>query len=407
MVARLPATGRAVLLLLIASVVALAATLTIAAIWLDYGSNDLPSLALWLTVAAACALAIGTFLAWVVDRAADGSYATRLAISGILTTLVFAVTAWIAIWQTYDSGQSRTLLWLLFGYAMAISAIFALFAAWLDARPVGSTAGAAMAIASGSFSSRLPETGNTEIAEIATSVNLLASRAQASALRQSNQDRVRESLLLAIAADAQVPIDNVRSIVLSMGASGNIDPVVSQRHLDALSREIGQLQRRVDEIEEIARLESGQITLRLQPVSLAQLAVAACDKMQPRAATRNVLISPNVDFSAPRVLVDPVQTGRALESLMAYALSETPDGSLLSVEMNLSGQFVQLALLEAPGVVELDTAARIRWDSAHRHRESALSLAVAGRIIEIQGGSFLVSRGSATAPLVVLSLPRS
>jgi signal transduction histidine kinase len=145
----------------------------------------------------------------------------------------------------------------------------------------------------------------------------------------------------------------------------------------------------------------------MQPVSLAQLVIAVCDRLQPGAATRNVTLGPRVDFSAPRVLVDPEQTLRALEALVAYALAETPDGAQLSVEMREAGQFVQVAALELPGENPPDTASRIRWESAHRRRESALSLAVAGRLIEIQGGSFLISRGNPGAPMVVVSLPRS
>ena len=131
-----------------------------------------------------------------------------------------------------------------------------------------------------------PRAGNLEIAQTATAVNLLASRAQSSAVRQSNQDRARESLLLAIAADAQIPIDSLRAITQSMASGADGDPVVTRRHLEALDRETASLQRRIDEVEEIARLESGQVTLRMQPVSLAQLVIAVCDRLQPGAATR-------------------------------------------------------------------------------------------------------------------------
>jgi signal transduction histidine kinase len=406
-VKRLPASGRAIALLAIATVVVLGAAVTVAGIWLDYGGHDLIELAEWLTIGAVLALMVGVFLVWVVDRAADGRYLTRLAISGVLTVLVFVALAWPPIWKLIEPDADRSLLWLILGYSAAIAALFAGFAAWLDAHPLRATAAAAMSIARGHYGARLPESGNLEIAQIATATNLLAARAQSSAIRQSNQDRARESLLLAIAADAQIPIDNLRSITQSMASATGGEPVVTRRHLDALARETASLQRRIDEIEEIARLESGQITLRMQPVSLAQLVIAVCDRLQPGAATREVLIGPRVDFSAPRVLVDPEQTLRALEALVSYALSETPDGVELSVEMREAGQFVQVAALEVPGENGPDTAARVKWDSAHRRRESALSLAVAGRLIEMQGGSFLISRGSPTAPMVVVSLPRS
>lgn len=402
-----PSTGRAAALLAIASVVTLGAFLTIAAIWLDLSGSDLLELAVSLAISAALALTIGVFLLWVVDRAADGGYTTRLTISGLLTTLVFAFTAAFPVWRYPDSQSDRRLIWLMLGFAAVIAGLFALLAAWIDASPLRILAARSNEIASGHFEARLPETGNLEIAQTATAMNLLAARAQSSAIQRSNQDRARESLLLAIASDAQLPLDNIRAVAEAMSTGSEGEPVVTRRHLDALLREAAQLQRRIDEIEEFAHLESGQLTLRMQPVNLAQLIVSICDRLQPGAATRNVIISPRVDFSAPRVLVDPEQTLRALEGLMAYALSETPDGSQLSVEMRESGQFVQLAALELPSDEPPDVASRVRWESAHRRRESALSLAVAGRIIEIQGGSFLISRGNPGAPMVVVSLPRS
>jgi signal transduction histidine kinase len=325
----------------------------------------------------------------------------------VLTAFVFATAAVVPIWGHTDSGTDRRLVWLMLTFAGLIAGLFAIAAAWLDARPLAALASRVTGIAGGHYEARIPESGNLEIAQTATAVNLLASRAHSTATRQSNQDRARESLLLAIAADAQVPIDAIRSITQSMSSGTGEDPVVTRRHLEALNHEAGSLQRRIDEVEEIARLESGQVTLRMQPVSLAQLVIAVCDRLQPGAATRNVMVGPRVDFSAPRVLVDPEQTLRALEALVAYALAETPDGAQLSVEMREAGQFVQVAALELSGENPPDVASRIRWESAHRRRESALSLAVAGRLIEIQGGSFLISRGNPGSPMVVVSLPRS
>ncbi len=404
---RISPLGRAIALLVIAAVVALGAAVMLGGVWLDYRGSDLVRLAEWLGIASGLALLIGVFLLWVVDRASDGGFATRLGISGVLTALVFAGVAWPLIWKLFDSTAGRSLLWLVVGFAAITAALFALLAAWMDAEPVRTTATQTIDIARGNYRARLPESGNTEIAQIATATNLLASRAQSSAIRQSNQDRARESLLLAIAADAQIPIDNLRAITESMSGVKESDPALLRRYGEALARETGVLQRRLDEIDEIARLESGQVTLRMQPVSLAQLVIAVCDRLQPGAATRNVMIGPRVDFSAPRVLVDPDQTLRALEALVSYALSETPDGSELSVEMRDAGQFVQVAAIEHRGDTEPDVAARVKWESAHRRRESALSLAVAGRLIEIQGGSFLISRGNPGAPIVVVSLPRS
>lgn len=401
------AAGRAIVLLAIAVVVALAAAIVVGGVWLDLGGNDLVRAGEWLAISAALSLAIAVFLLWVVDRAADGRYLTRLAISGALTALVFAGTAALPLWKVDPDGVAGSLRWLILGFATAISVLFAILAAWFDARPIHTTAQQALDIAGGNYRARLREEGNTEVTQLATAIDLLASRAQSAAIRQSNRDRARESLLLAIAADARIPIDNLRAITESMSAVQQSDPALLRRYAEALTRETKSLQRRLDEVEEIARLESGQVTLRLQPLSLAQLVIAVCDRLQPGAATRRVIIGPRVDFSAPRVLADPDQTFRALEALISYALSETPDGSELSVEMRDTGQFVQVAAVEHPSESESDIAARVRWESAHRRRESALSLAVAGRLIEMQGGSFLISHGHPGSPIVVVALPRS
>ncbi len=401
------AAGRAVILLAIAVVVALAAAIVVGGVWIDLGGSDLVRLAEWLGTGAALSLVTGVFLLWVVDRAADGRYFTRLAITGVLTALVFAGVAVPPLWKFDLDGAAESIDWLIIGFATAVAALFAILAAWFDARPIQSSAQQAIDIAGGNYRARLREGGNTEITQLASAIGLLASRAQSAAIRQSNQERARESLLLAIAADAQIPIDNLRAITESMSAAQQSDPAIMRRYAEALTRETKSLQRRLDEVEEIARLESGQVTLRMQPLSLAQLVIAVCDRLQPGASTRRVIIGPRVDFSAPRVLADPDQTFRALEALISYALSETPDGSELSVEMRDTGQFIQVAAVEHPGENEPDIAARVRWESAHRHRESALSLAVAGRLIEMQGGSFLVSRGHPGSPIVVVALPRS
>lgn len=406
-VSGLPAVVRAIALLIIAAVVLLAAAITAGGAWLDLDSHDLVELAKWLGIAAAISLSIALVFLLAVDRAADGRYITRLSITGILAALVFLGVIGISLVQLDTLGDDHSVRRLVFAVATGITALFAMLAAWLDSGPIRATARAATDIARGNYRARLPETGNTEIAQLATAINLLAARAQSAAISQSNQNRARESLLLAIASDAQTPIDNLRAITTSLSASQPPNPSLLRRYVEALDRETAALQRRIDEVEEIARLESGQITLRLQPVSLAQLIISVCDRLQPGAATRNVIISPRVDFSAPRALVDPEQTARALDALLAYSLSETPDAAQLAVQMREAGPFVQIAAVEIPEGDEPDLVARVRWESAHRHRESALSLAVASHLIELQGGTVLISHTPPGTPMVVVSLPRS
>lgn len=399
--------GRSIALLITAVVVALGAAIVSSGVWLGLDNHGLLRLTGWLAGGAAISLAIGILLVWVVDRAADGRYLTRLAISGILTALVLSGTAIVPLWRLDLPDAHRSLRWIIFAFATVVAGLFALLAAWFDAYPIRTVAMGALDIARGNYRARMPEMGNDEIVQLATATNLLAARAQTSAIRQSNQDRARESLLLAIAGDARIPIDNLRAISGALSNARQLEPAVLRRSLEIIDRETSALQRRIDEVEEIARLESGQVTLRLQPISLAPLVIAVCDRLQPGATIRNILIGPRVDFSAPHVLVDPEQTFRALEALISYALSETPDGSELAVEMRGSDQFIQIAVREIPSESANDTATRIEWESAHRHRESALSLAVAGRLIELQSGSFLISRGQPGTPIVVVSLPRS
>lgn len=403
----IPPVGRAVVLSFIAAIVLLAATMLLIMIGFDLDRGDLGRLAGWLGIGAGFSLLVALFLAWVVDRAGDGSYWTRSTISGVLVAFVLVGTTIPALWKFDPLTIDRHLVWPIIGFATTIAIVFSIVVAWLDSNALRTTSAHALSIANGNYRARLPERGNTELVQFATAVNLLASRAQTAALQRSGQDHAREHLLLAIADDTKRPVDHLRAIAEAFGASTEISPETVQRYVAAIERETSVLQHHLGEIEEIVRLERGQITLRLQPISLARLTIAVCDRLQPGASTRNIAIAPRVDFSIAPVLVDPEQTFQALEALIGYALLETPDEAQLQIEMRDAGRFVQVAAIVTAGDEEPGIAARVRWESSHRRRASALSLAVATRLIEIQGGSLLIPRGDLESPLVVVSLPKS
>lgn len=103
-----------------------------------------------------------------------------------------------------------------------------------------------------------------------------------------------------------------------------------RRALDVIRRNVGQLQRLVDDVKDVARLQDGWLQLDRQAVDLGELAHGAVDSFRQVAEHNGVRLSVFVHGPLP-VRADPQRATQVLFNLLTNALKFTPRGGRVVV----------------------------------------------------------------------------
>ncbi len=222
-------------------------------------------------------------------------------------------------------------------------------------------------------------------------VRLAAAAARTEA--QAETQKLRTALLNSLSHDLRTPLTGIRGAAGSLRTSWNLLSVEDRTDLLAsIEQDIVRMTRFLANITDMTRLETGEITPRLEPVQVAELVAGAVARVPDLGPVR-CLQADNL----PAVLADPALLEQVLVNLLENAAKYGPAGGTTVVRAHTArgaGQAmvcIQVAD-DGPGVSPDDLPNL--FDSFYRARRedrtipgTGLGLAIARGLIEAMGGT--------------------
>jgi two-component system OmpR family sensor kinase len=206
-----------------------------------------------------------------------------------------------------------------------LSVLLALLISWSVASPLRHLAKAAQAVAEGNYDHRVTVEGPTEVQELARNFDLMAEQVQAS--RQSQRD-----FLANVSHDLKTPLTSIQGFAQAItdGAAGDPDSI---RHsASVIQDEAQRMSRMVTELLDLARIESGQIVMRREPVQVSAVLRDCVDKFALRAQQCGVKLDLRQTPNDPAVISgDGDRLAQVFNNLLDNALKHTPSGGKVTV----------------------------------------------------------------------------
>ena len=272
----------------------------------------------------------------------------------------------------------------------AVAAASVVWTRWL-VKPLRELGRAAAAMARGDYHARVivPASGD-EIAELAGSFNDMACEVEA-------QEEARRRFVADAAHELRTPLSLVSARV-EMLASGVYPPDADQ--WSALQAGIGRMQRLVDDLQTLARLESGRLDLQRIDINAVSLIERSLRAFEPAAASRGI----HLRAAAQPVwfVADPDRIDQVLANLISNAVRHAPANGVVTVGCEQAGTTTARLWVEdeGPGVPYADRerifGRFVRLDSGRDRSAggSGLGLAIATEIARLHKGSIRVDSGS-------------
>jgi signal transduction histidine kinase len=319
---------------------------------------------------------------WIAGR--DAGLRVRFGAVAALSALMAAVAVALFVSQMFVSRHDALMTALLVTYAAAL----ALWVARrLTRRALGdldSVRATLAAVGEGRRDVRTGLTGGDEIARLGRDVDAMIARLD-------REERARRTMFAAVSHDLRTPITALGLLAAAIDDEV-VEPARRREYAARINTHVAALAALIDDLFELTRLQSEELTWTMERVRLDELLREAVEAMRPQAdagavAVRTELRAP---LGAPRG--NPEQLQRVLFNLIQNAIRHTPpDGSVTVRAQDVDGA-VEVEVADTGEGIPSGARERVfepfyRADAARRDPGAGLGLAISRAIVEAHGGA--------------------
>lgn len=226
-------------------------------------------------------------------------------------------------------------------------------------------------------------------------------------------ESVRQEFVANVSHELRTPLSLIKSAAETLIDGGKNDPVVTSRFLEIIEKHSDRLNLLIDDLLLLARLDSGRVELKLEPMPLRDAAQEALDDAALIARARGTELVNDVP-SGVLAEVDPDRLRQVLANLIANAIKygRAQGRVTLSCQPCEGGKRVELTVHDDGPGIPIEAQARIferfyRADKARVREQggTGLGLAIVKNVVQAHGGDVRVESTPETGTKFFIRLP--
>jgi signal transduction histidine kinase len=290
--------------------------------------------------------------------------------------------------------------------ACVVAILLGLFLTWQLTDPLRKLTVAARGIAGGDLSQRVDIKSGDEIGELGLAFNDMAENL-------SRAEELRRNMTADIAHELRTPLSVIRANLEAM-LDGVFQP--TKDNVASIHKEAVLLSRLVDDLQELALAEAGQLRIEREAADLSSLIERVLASVAARARAEGITVMTDLPSDLPPVFVDSQRIDQVLSNLLDNALRHSSEGGTVTVKAAQTGDGVQVDVVdEGPGLSRDELALVFeRFYRGDRARARAtggagLGLAIVKQLVEAHGGRVWVesTEGEGATFSFTLPIPQS
>jgi len=314
-----------------------------------------------------------------------------------LASVLTFFNVWFSAQMMFADEHDLLLGTILLVFASGMAMVLGYFLSTTITERIHLLKNAAEKLARGDLKTRVPVQGSDEVAVLAKAFNQMAEQLQVADQKQRDLDNMRRDLIAWVSHDLQTPLTSMRAILEAVTDGVVDDPETVKRYLHTAQRDVRSLSALIDDLFQMAQLDTGGFPLNRERASLGDLVSDTLETFTELANQRDVNIEGNVDPDVDPVHMDTQAIGRVLNNLISNALRHTARGRV-SVWVRRSGRGVEVTVSDTGEGIRAEDIPHIferfyRGDASRsrsRGTGAGLGLAIARGIVRAHGGDIQV-----------------
>ena len=211
-------------------------------------------------------------------------------------------------------------------------------------------------------------------------------------------DRMKDEFVSIVSHELRTPLTSIRgSVQLVLDEANSVPDPEHRKLLQIALNNCERLVRIINDILDVSKIESGNLTLRKKAVHVADLVRQSIDVVAGPARNANVTLDANVPANIRPVMVDPDRIVQALVNLLSNAVKFAPPGSTVTTTITGTENVITIAVADQGEGIAPENLNRLfkkfqQVDSSSSRRKggTGLGLAITKAIVEQHGGRIVV-----------------
>ncbi len=226
---------------------------------------------------------------------------------------------------------------------------------------------------------------------------------------QAETERVRSSLLSSVSHDLKTPLAAIAGATSSLLQSSTLDERVRRQLLESIGEEANRLNRLLENILQMSKLDAGATTPQMQWHLLEEIVGSALRRMQGELDQHPVEL--NFPDSLPLTFVDGLLLEQVFVNLLENSVRHTPVGTRVRVSAFAENDLVRVSVSDNGPGIPVGSEEKIfnRFYRASPNpdsgRGSGLGLAICRAIVKAHGGTITAATLPQGGTEFVIRLP--
>ena len=237
-----------------------------------------------------------------------------------------------------------------------------------------------------------------EIQKLGSAFNAMADKLNHQYQKVQNTDQLRRELVSYVSHDLRTPLSSLQGYLETWQLRhSTLTEEASEQLIQVALDNAHKTSQLVEQLFELAHLDSDNVSLHCEPVAVAELAQDVIQKLELAALERGVTVSVKPQDPSLLVMADIQRMERVFTNLIDNAIRHCESGDWVEVSIEPVGKHLQIAVADSGCGIPADEVAHI-FDPHYRASNSAnsrkahsgLGLAIAQRVLQLHNSQIEV-----------------
>ncbi len=224
--------------------------------------------------------------------------------------------------------------------------------------------------------------------------------------------RVRAELVSNVSHEMRTPLTSIKGFTETLIDGALSDPEQARRFIGIIDAEAERMARLIDDLLDLARIESGRSPFRFRKTDLGRVVAATAEKLQPQLARTGLLLTVDLPYALPLILADADRLAQVILNLVENSIKYTHRGGQITIRgetppgavcLSVTDNGVGIPAADLPRVFE--RFFRVDKTRARASGGTGLGLAIVKHIVEAHGGRVEVQSTVGVGSTFRLCLP--
>jgi signal transduction histidine kinase len=311
------------------------------------------------------------FAAFLIEGQPVLAYAVPIVETGLQT-----------IEDSFITSVNRSLL-IAIGAAGLVALLLTLLLSKSITDPIAELTSAARKMEKGDLSQRVNVKTGGELGELGHAFNAMADGLE-------RLEQLRRNMVTDVAHELRTPLSNIRGYLEAI-KDGVVE--ATPETISSLYEEAMLLNRLVEDLQELALAEAGQLRLERQPIHIGDVLEKAVVLVESQAHKKGVSVSMDIPRELPVVDADAGRMVQVMRNLLNNAVTATPPGGEIRITAREVDSKVQVCVQDNGSGIDPEHMPFIferfyRPDKSRARKTggAGLGLAIVKQLVEAHGG---------------------